>query len=263
MSFLEPVIVYVPILAIAFFIALPLISRETTLRSISKKHRDLNYGFLTSTLQKRFRREKILIGFLWIGLIFGPFLFYLELYYFWESRWMFWSLFYGYAVYAGSPVYIGVDILAYFRLTLTGIDLITLPIFTLMSAVRFLFVRDIFRFQSGIIKRSRLISVAILGELLPSAVLTLISLIFYPPGISAPIFVPIPILPIIGFLFIRLSKVVPIKEELWPDYEHRMWYESRPIQIPYTPGLKEETIKVPVSYLLVSQLRKRLSNHPD
>jgi len=267
MYFLNPLFVNTPILAIAFFIVLPLISRETTLRSISSKYQELSYGFIASTLRRRFKREKILTGFLWIGIIFCPYLIY-WVYMFWFPQLMFWSLFYAYSVDSGLPVFIGFDFLAYFRLNLASIDTFTLPIFALLSSVRFLFVREIFRFQAGAIKRSRLVSVAILGELLPSAVLTLIALATVPPGSFVPIFIPMPLLPIIGFIFIRFNKVIPITEELWPDYEHRMWYEKpkpqpQSLLIPHALRIEEETIKVPVTYLLVSQVRKRLSTHSD
>jgi hypothetical protein len=254
-SHYSTVILYTPILSISFYVLLPLISRETTIRSISKEHRNLDFGFVTSTLKRKFRRERVLSGLLWLSLVFCPFMIYWVFWY-WTPQLYLASLFYTSIISLGGGIILDGLLPLYFDVVLTGIDTISLPVFALLSAVRFLFVREIFRFQSGAIKRSRLISIAILGELLPSAVLTSFSFITAEIGSVGPIFIPTPILPIIGFLFIRFSRVVPIKDELWPDYESRMWFEKE--HTPYVPEPMEETIKVPVMYLLVSQLRKRL-----
>jgi hypothetical protein len=249
------VILYTPILSIAFYVLLPLISRETTIRSISKEHRNLGFGFVTSTLQQKVRRERVLSGLLWFGLVFGPFMTYWVVWY-WTAQLYFGSLFYSSIIVLGGDVLFERLLSLDFNVSLISINTTILPVIALFSAVRFLFVRDIFRYQSGVIKRSRVVSIAILGELLPSAVLTSFSFVTIGVGSVGPIFLPTPILPVIGFLFIRFSRVVPIKEELWPDYESRMWFEKE--HTPYVPEPMEETIKVPVMYLLVSQLRKRL-----
>ncbi|MFW9834177.1 MAG: hypothetical protein ACFFEK_09295 [Candidatus Thorarchaeota archaeon] len=254
-SHYHTVILYTPILSISFYVLLPLISRETTIRSISKKHRNLGFGFVTSTLQRKFRRERVLSGLLWSGLVFGPFMAYWVVWY-WTPQLYFGSLFYSSIIAFGGGVLFERLLPLDFNVSLISIDTTILPVIALFSAVRFLFMRDIFRYQSGAIKRSRLVSIAILGELLPSAVLTSFSFVSIGEGYVGPIFLPTPILPVIGFLFIRFSRVVPIKEELWPDYESRMWFEK---ELPaYVPEPIEETIKVPVMYLLVSQIRKHL-----
>ncbi|MFW9805404.1 MAG: hypothetical protein ACFFFK_01585 [Candidatus Thorarchaeota archaeon] len=243
-----------PILTIAFFIVLPLIMRETMMRNLSSEHLSLNYGFIASSIRKRFRRERILSGLLWAGLIFGPFMIY-YVFYWWSPTILLDSLFFRYDLFSGSYLFLDITLLQYVDIQFVGLDTLTLPVFSLLSSVRILFVRDIFRFQRSIIKKSRLVSVAILGELLPSAILTLFSLMTTPLG-SGPMFFPLPILPVIGFVFIRLNKLVPIKEELWPDYGSKMWYEKD--HPSYSPEPKEDTITVPMTYLLVSQVRKRL-----
>ncbi|MHA2058313.1 MAG: hypothetical protein ACW979_11855 [Candidatus Thorarchaeota archaeon] len=237
--------VYTPILSIAFFVILPLISRETTMRSISSEHRELSYRFITSTLRKRFRREKALSGLLWAGLVFGPFVLFAE-FSTWSNQFPFTSLFYQSMVILRAPFFPEFEF--------TAVLATVLPVFTLMSALRFVFVRDVFRFQRGHITKSRLVSVALLGEILPSAVITLTNLVFSPPGSFFYLPYPLPILPVIGFAFIRFSKFVPVKEELWTDYEHKMWFEKeRDITEPM-----DESIKVPIAYLLRSRFRKRL-----
>ncbi len=244
-------VVYSPILAIAFFVILPLIYRETTLRSISKEHRDLSFRVITSILGKKFKRERILSGLLWFGLVFCPFMFFPTIYG-WSNQILFVSFFYFIRAFGGGPVYGGLAlVIAEFEFV-AGVS-ISLPLTALVAALRFVFVRDIFRYQSGQITKSRLVSLAVLGDLLPSAVITLSALLTIPPGGFYLLFFPLPILPLIGFAFIRFSKVIPIKEELWQDYEHRMWFEKERV-----PELVEESIKVPITYLLASHIRKRL-----
>ncbi|MGD9397896.1 MAG: hypothetical protein PVJ05_15775, partial [Candidatus Thorarchaeota archaeon] len=70
-----------------------------------------------------------------------------------------------------------------------------------------------------------------------------------------PVLLPIPILPLIGFAYVRFSMIVPLEELLWPDYEHRMWFEKK--REPSVPKPPEESITVPIAYLLLSRVRKR------
>lgn len=259
-SFFLYVIMFTPILSIAFFVILPLISRESVMMSISKENHTLSYNFLTSNLRKSFRREKFLSRILWVALVFCPFMFYVALSW-WSPQFQLMSLFYQFMVYTDFPMVIAESLFLNVSLQFTAMMGSFLPFIALLSALRFVFVRDVFRFQSGLIKKSRLASVALLGEILPSAAITLISLALMPPDSFIPVFFPLPILPIIGFAFIRFSKVVLVKEEIFPDYEYRMWFEKE--RDPYVPGVQEprdETIKVPITYLLVSQIRKRLKD---
>jgi hypothetical protein len=249
-------VAYSPVLGISFFVILPLISRETTALSISTENRNLSYRFLTSTLKKRLRRETVLSTLLWIGLIFCPIMFFMEL-----SPWSFsiqlMSLFYTGSVYGGGPIFWGYESLLSIEFQFYASTSLILPVVAFLSAVRFVFVRDVFRYQNGHITKSRLVSVALLGELLPSALITLFALLtFFPGGGFFPMFYPLPILPLIGFVFLRLNKFVPTKEELWQDHEHRMWFEKE--RTPYTPAVAEESIKVPITYLLVSYIRRRM-----
>ena len=66
---------------------------------------------------------------------------------------------------------------------------------------------------------------------------------------------PFPILPLIGFAYIRFSKIIIVRDEIWTDYEHRMWFDKE--QDPYVSVSDDESITVPITYLLVSQIRKR------
>ena len=253
MSSFYATVIYTPVLAISFYIILPLLTRESMLQRIPSEHRDLSYGFVKSSVLKGARRESFLTGLLWVGFVFAPFMVVVA-YSLWSSDSDLWSLFSQMTVYAGFPWY-DLSILDISIEFIANMVLI-LPIMALLSSIRFLFVRDVFRYQSGRITRSRFASVAILGEILPSAVITLSLLVIVPPGSFIPVLLPIPILPLIGFAYVRFSKIVPVEELLWPDYEHRMWFEKG--REPYLPEPPEESITVPIAYLLMSQVRKRL-----
>ena len=243
---------FTPILAISFYVILPLLTRESVLRRIAPEHRDLPYGFVKSSVLKGARRESFLTGLLWVGLVFAPFMGIVS-FSMWSSNLLFWSLFYQLTAYAGTPWY---DILTLNVLIELAANMtIFLPLVVLLSSIRFVFVRDVFGFQTGRITKSRLASVAILGEILPSAVVTLSQLVLLTSVSFIPVLLPIPVLPLIGFGYVRFSKIVPLEEVLWPDYEHRMWYEKK--REPYVAEPPEESITVPLAYLLLSQIRKR------
>ena len=241
--------IYAPILGISFFVFLPMILRESAKRSISRKHGQLSYKVVSSILQKKFKREKVLSGLLWFGLLFCPFIIAIinTAFSFQMS-----SISIFYLVYLPTyPVYLDVPFFGN-SLQLKAFPVDSLPILLLLSSVRFVFVRDIFRFQKGIINRSRLASEAILGEILPSALITSLTLITS-SGPAFQLLFPTPILPIFGFIFIKLSRAVHMKDELWPDYESKMWYEQG--QEPHATEPPEESVKVPLTYLLISKVR--------
>jgi hypothetical protein len=250
-AYVRAAVIYAPILGISFFVVLPLILRESALRTMSADHHRLSYQVINSVLQKRFKREKVLSGLLWFSLLFCPFLLILG---FVGFSVQFFSLsvffimnFQAYSVFADITFFGG-------SLQLTGVPFVVLPLVILLSSIRFVFVRDVFRFQRGTIDRSRLASAAILGEILPSAIVTLLMLDTISPGYSVPLIFPAPILPIAGLALIKLSRTRHLKETLWPDYESRMWYEQG--QEPYAKESANESIKVPLTYLLISQVRK-------
>jgi hypothetical protein len=242
---------YAPILGISFFVVLPLILRESALRFVSADHRQLRYKFINSLLQKRFKREKVLSMLFWFCLLFCPFLLGLGTTW-WSFRFSSLSIFYIMNFPAYSPL--AQVIPAMGSLALTSSDFISLPITVLLSSVRFVFVRDLFRFQRHIINRSRVASTAILGEILPSAIITLLTLSRDPSAAAILLILPTPILPFAGLALIKFSRATPLKDELWPDYESKMWYEQG--QEPPATKSPEESVKVPLTYLLISKVRK-------
>lgn len=242
---------YAPILGISFFVVLPLILRETALRAISTGHSPLRYQVINSLLLKRFKREKVLSTLLWFCLLFCPFLVGLDTS--WSSlRMSFLSVFYLMFFPAYSPLAQVIPAMGF--LTLTSTDFISLPITALLSSVRFVFVRDLFRFQQHIISRGRVASTAILGEILPSAIITLLTFSMNPFATAILLILPTPILPLAGLALIKFSRTTPLKDELWPDYESKMWYEQG--QEPHATESGDESVKVPFTYLLISKVRK-------
>jgi hypothetical protein len=242
---------YAPILGISFFVVLPLILRESAYRFVSADHRQLRYQVINSLLQKRFKREKVLSTLFWFCLLFCPFLSGLGTTWY-SFQFSSLSIFYimqfpAYSLFAQVIPAMG-------SLALTSTDFISLPITVLLSSVRFVFVRDLFRFQRHIINRSRVASTGILGEILPSAIITLLTLSRDPFASAILLILPTPILPFAGFALIKFSRTTPLKDELWPDYESKMWYEQG--QEPHATRSPEESIKVPLTYLLISKVRK-------
>lgn len=246
---------YSSMLGIVFFVILPIIIRESMLRGIYPELHSLSYEFLKATVGKQARRGNILSGLVWCGLIFAPFIITLI-----DTGMMFqadlWSLFYQYKSYSDFPYVFTEQFLPSNSYEIVPMMQSVLIVFVLLSAIRIIFVRDIFRYQLTKITMSRLLSMAILGDILPAAVLTLLTLNEYSTTNTTLLFLPIPILPLIGFTFIKFSKVIPLGKEIWSDQEYRMWYEE--VLEPYVSETADESIKVPITYLILSQVRKHL-----
>ncbi|NHI88604.1 MAG: hypothetical protein EAX87_03715 [Candidatus Thorarchaeota archaeon] len=242
---------YAPILGISFFVVLPLILRQSALSFVSVDHRQLGYQVINSLLQKRFKREKVLSTLFWFCLLFCPFLLGLDTTW-WTFRLSSLSVFYimNYSAYS----LLAQVIPAMGSLTLISTDFISLPITALLSSVRFVFVRDLFRYQQHIINRSRVASTGILGEILPSAIITLLALSRDISPAAILLIFPTPILLFAGIALIKFSRTTPLKDELWPDYESKMWYDQR--QKPHATESGDESVKVPLTYLLMSKVRK-------
>jgi len=219
------------------------------------QHQDLSYGLIKSTLHKRVRKESFLVGLLWVALVFSPFFVNLDWSFFYW-RFVFMGLFNQFQLYS-EGMYIGFSSIS---LEFNAYTVQIFPVVALLSSLRFVFVRDVFRFQTKRINKSRLASIAILAEILPSAIFTFTYLVLIPtyPISFIPILLPFPILPIIGFAYIRFSRIPPMKDELWPEYEHRMWFDKR--REPTVTESPDESLTVPISYLLISQIRKRLKD---
>jgi hypothetical protein len=139
--------------------------------------------------------------------------------------------------------------------------MLTLPGLLLLFSIRLVFIRDIYRFSDGGVTKSRLISIGLLAEIVPVAIMTLISTAnsigmgeFF--GSFTQFIFPTPIFPLLGYLYARFSKLRITPDELWEDEEHRMWYEEEQPTLPPGQQPMDYRIKVPISYLIVSQFRK-------
>lgn len=245
-------LVYAPILSISFYVVLPVISRSSTMQRIPIEYRTLSYSFIKTNLHTKNRRQRLLSSVLWIGLMFSPFMMFIMSSW-WSYDFHFFSLSYYLSIYGRSPWLTDIQWLADLSFEYLTITTDVFPVFVLLSSLRLVFVRDVFRYQNGLVDKSRLASIAVLGEILPSALVTLSMLITGYPGDLIPVILPFPLLSIIGFAHIRFSKVIQLKDELWSDYEYRMWFEEEPRE----PEPMEESITVPLAYLLLSHFRKR------
>lgn len=238
-----------PTVSISLFILLPILQRELVIRSTPMKMRNYDFQFLSRNFKHSFGKQRFLPILLWSGLLLSPFLF-LNLYgdiqfisVFYEIFWRTFSLI------LESPMY--------GTLLFSVTNGSFLPLILLMSSLRFLFVRDIFRFKDGFINKTRLVSIALLGEITPVAILSVQYIQVIPSYFSyVPIVSPFPLFPLIGFLFVRLWKIFPVREIMWDKEEHRMWFEGdKPTQSPF-PQPMEQGIKVPITYMIISHIRR-------
>jgi hypothetical protein len=208
------------------------------------------------------RREKALATFLWVCLCFLPFFAVVSGPLLYSDYSSFISL-----VYTVANMYSYYDFYNIPSLYGSAVLYSNLPLFAILSSFRFMYVRDIYRFLKHEISHRRMLYIGILGDLFPVVSFTFLtmSLMVYVPYYNV---YPIPLLVFTGLIVARLHRsVLPFANRVWQDVDARMWFEEPAIQIPaqqvpenpYRPP--EETITVPIRYLLVSQIRRRFHNH--
>ena len=239
-------IVYIQTLTISIFIFLPILNRELTIRSTPANMQTYSLSYLSNVFQSRFGKLRFLPVLIWAGFLFSPIVS--------LGSWgniLLLSIFYQMQLFLGVGLIREIIFSYAFFLNLTPIYL--LHYVMLVFSLRFVFVRDIYRYSDGRVTKSRLISTGLLAEIVPVAVLSLLSLSMY--GFYEFI-LPTPFFPLLGYLYVRFSKIPLMIDELWEDDEHRMWYErDKPHLSPLQPPT-EQGIKVPISYLIVSQFRR-------
>jgi hypothetical protein len=78
---------------------------------------------------------------------------------------------------------------------------------------------------------------------------------------------PLPLLAVVGMLVARLHRsVLPVANRIWDDVEARIWFEREEkrqgvVHVPEIPSPPEdEIITVPLTYMMVSHIRKRRYN---
>ncbi len=239
--------VFMPILTISLFIFLPILNRGSIIRSTPMNMQSHSFSYLSSIFKKRFRKLRFLPLLLWAGLLFSPIII--------SNPWgniSFLSIFFQIQVAIDTYLIPEFQFFYWFSLNLTPIY--SLPYVMLIFSLRFVFVRDIYRFNEGRVQKSRLISTGLLAEIVPVAMLTLLN---FPMMAYYQFVFPTPFFPLLGYLYVRFSKVPSMIDKLWEDEDYRMWYEGdKPAPLPVQKPL-EHRIKVPLSYLIISQFRKR------
>lgn len=246
-------IMAIPILSLSFFIILPILNREFMLRRTPENMQMTSLSRLFRSYKRQFGKKRFLPLIIWTGLLVSPLLSFGP----WGVALQ--SIFYQMQASSGGAIL--EDILTFLTFMYSVQPIVYLHSIVLIFSLRFVFARDIFRFSDGKVTQSRLISLGILAEVAPVAIMTLFQLVIYLPLAIPfgyfPLIVPTPIFPILGYIYVRKSRVPPRSEFLWDDEEHRMWYEEdRPSTGPDSQPI-ELHIKVPISYLIRSKFRRR------
>ncbi|MGY5864112.1 MAG: hypothetical protein RTV41_05875 [Candidatus Thorarchaeota archaeon] len=243
---------YMPLLSISFFIFLPILDREFILRHTPEQFQHRKYPQLSRDLKSHVGKSRYLYLILWTGLLFSPIVS--------TNLWgdyLLESILYTVQIDSGGIWMEFMFPTIFFSIVSTSLIHSVFLIFSL----RFLFVRDILRYNKGNVTRSRLISMGVLSEIAPVAIMTLIQFMAvlsfeFPFGFYT-LILPTPIFPLLGYVYVRMSRNISSAIILWDTEEHRMWFE--PDMTP-TPEKQPQDlgIKVPISYLIRSRLMKRM-----
>jgi hypothetical protein len=252
-----------PTIAIAAFILLPMIQRQAVSIATPEEMHSLTMREIEPNPELSVRREKILAMILWIGLCFLPFFLVTSYSYYYGSTSIIsfaYSFYLGYSgplLYeSGFPIIQGIAI-PFFSLIVSGI----------LGGLQFVYVRDIYRFLRHEIKFRRLMNMGILAALFPAIGYYALSALISPWSLASMSALPIPCMFFLGVLITRLHRsVLPYANRVWKDVDARMWFEPKEEshrvitqpEKPYRPS--EETIKVPLTYMVVSQIRKKRHN---
>jgi len=235
---------YFPIVSISFFVILPLLNREFILRRFPARYHFKSYSELYDAFRQQFGRKRYLPLIIWSGLLFSPLISLGPYHYTLES------LYYSVTIDVGGFIIAEYSIRTVMFYTLS---IVAIPGFFLIFSLRFVFIRDLFRFNQGQVTQSRLLSMGILSEMAPAAILTLLQFSYISvlemPFWSYEWILPTPLFPLLGYLFARMSRFLTTFDTVWEDEEDVMWFES-------SEPLQELGIKVPISYLILSKLRK-------
>jgi hypothetical protein len=243
MLFLHLPSVYIPILSISFFIILPLLNREFIIRQTPEKYHMRSYVELSESYKQHFGKRRFLPLLIWSGLLFSPLFSFGP----WQINIV--SLLYNVLMDVGGPIYtVAINQFIYSVISVSG-----LVAHFLIFSLRFVFIRDLFLFSKGEVSQSRLISMGVLSEIAPAAMLTLqqfalIIVLEMPFGYYSWI-LPTPLFPLLGYLFARKSRYTDQSDYFWDDLEQKMRFDKEPQPM-------DLHIKIPVSYLIRSRLRK-------
>ncbi|MHA2026049.1 MAG: hypothetical protein ACW98U_09130 [Candidatus Thorarchaeota archaeon] len=243
---------FMPLLSISFFIILPILDREFILRHTPEQFQYRKYPQLSRDLKNYVGKSRYLFMLIWTGLLFSPII---SIGYWTDT--LIDSVLFTVEISSGGVWLDFMSLVISFSIRSTT----TIHAAFLIFSLRFIFVRDLFRFNEGNITRSRLISMGILSEIAPVAILTLVQfmtyLVFGFPFEFYSWILPTPIFPILGYVYVRMSRNLSSAIILWDTEEHRMWFDTDTIQAPDQQP-KDLGIKVPITYLIRSRLLKRM-----
>ncbi len=248
-------------LVMGVFIILPLVQRQAVIISSPSELHYCSMSEIESYPKLNISREKILSAIFWLILCFGPMLFAQRPYGAIDTTGaLYSSLLSTYIFDINVNRHTG-SLILIFMCTMNDYSII--PIFALMSAFHFAFVRDTYRYLRKTITRQRLLSMAVFSSIFPLILLSGI----YVPMLSFSIPLPIPLLQIVGLVLVRLHRpIVDQVDRVWNDDRSKMWWEKddrehpKEVHIDSTPERphrhREEIIVVPVTYLFISRIRQ-------
>jgi hypothetical protein len=248
-----------PTLAICFFIILPMVQRQAILIATPEELHSETMRDLERNPDFKVLREKALASILWACLCFAPFFLTISIY---GGYAVMLSLTYQFTLSSGDVFSI------YSRLNIVAIPIFTLAVYAILSSIRFVYIRDIYRYLRHEIGYGRLLFAGILGDAFPViVVIAMMEFIAFGVPISLNVF-PMPALFFAGLLILKLHRsVLPYANQIWHDVRARMWFEDQTEQLPVRHAYEEsvqitdETVKVPIHYMISSKIRRKLRNN--
>ena len=245
-------------LTVAILIILPLMLRESVIQSCPKELLHLPLREVERYPNLGHLRNKTLTVVLWAMLVFGPFMVtsfsQITLPLAFDFVGLVHVGMYRFSVYGGASQFLSLNIYPGSILW----------IILLMSSIRILFVREIYRWFAKKSHRARFIMLGILAELLPSGIITTMYLLF--GGMSSSVIMPFPCVLLMGLLSLKLFKFDLESTAIWDRSggQTETWESKQ--QLP-TKG-HEESITVPLLFLARSKIeglssRKRKPSKRD
>ncbi len=254
-----------PTLVIAAFILYPLVKRQAVIIATPSDFHDLSLRQLESAPTLNLGREKMLAAILWFVLGFAPITIQINSYSYYGGTY-FTGLLFGGTIGENWISEVNTFVYSFYgSVTYTS----SLIMAGFLFILNFVFVRDIYRYVKGKISRTRFAGITLLSCFSVPLMTLAISfpvMILFPGSVLAYFPLPFPILQVTGLLIARFHHPhLDQEEKVWRGDSSRMWWEPervvQPIQpIATTPERplrhRSETIRVPISYRLLSRFRQ-------
>lgn len=128
-----------------------------------------------------------------------------------------------------------------------------------LSSLRIIFARKLLLYCRGIGRRRRVLAIGVVGEALaisPYVIVFLFAYAYY-------LVFPLPFLPVIGSILMKLrGPVAPraVTGEIWTSSGDSVWpltFEEEQVVFSARQRSREDPVKVPFAYVLLSRIRKR------